>query len=100
MTTALAPAEVRTALEAVKNWKYKSNEISKSYKLSSFKKSIEFVTRIAEHSEEVDHHPDITIRYTTVVLSITTHSESGVTEKDLDWASAADTIYKEVSEKR
>lgn len=96
MTTTLAPAEVRTALEAVKDWKYKASEISKSYKFSTFKKSIEFVTRIAEHSEEVDHHPDITIHYTTVVASITTHSESGVTKKDLDWARAAEGIYREV----
>lgn len=100
MTTTFAPAEVRTALEAVKDWKYKASEISKSYQFSTFKKSIEFVTRIAEHSEEVDHHPDITICYTTVALSITTHSESGVTKKDLDWVRAADAIYVEVGGKR
>ncbi|MBI2059604.1 MAG: 4a-hydroxytetrahydrobiopterin dehydratase [Nitrospirae bacterium] len=96
MTPALTPADVRTGLEEVKDWKYRSNEITKSYKLSTFRKSIEFVNRIADHSESVDHHPDVTIRYTTVVISITTHSENGVTQKDLEWAKAADAIYREV----
>jgi 4a-hydroxytetrahydrobiopterin dehydratase len=41
-------------------------------------------------AEAADHHPDITINYRRVTLSFSTHSEGGVTLKDVDGARMAD----------
>jgi len=58
--------------------------------------AIAFVNEVAEASEREEHHPDINIRYTTVKLSIQTHSEGGVTEWDIGLAKAIDVIEKAV----
>jgi 4a-hydroxytetrahydrobiopterin dehydratase len=51
------------------------------------------VNKIAEVAEQANHHPDITINYNEVGISLSTHSESGVTEKDFWLAEAIDRIY-------
>ncbi len=47
---------------------------------------ISFVQRVAEMAEEADHHPDMHINYTRVTFVCSTHSEGGVTEKDIKLA--------------
>jgi 4a-hydroxytetrahydrobiopterin dehydratase len=49
---------------------------------------ISFLNGVAEVAEEQEHHPDIQVRYTTVTLSVQTHSEGGVTVWDLELAEA------------
>ena len=49
-----------------------------------------FVNRVASLADDLDHHPDIDIRYTTICLSLTTHSADGLTEKDLKLAEMID----------
>jgi 4a-hydroxytetrahydrobiopterin dehydratase len=49
-----------------------------------------FVTRVALAAEKADHHPDIDIRWNKVTLTLSTHSEGGITTKDLDLADLCD----------
>lgn len=100
MTGVKTPKEILSELGPEGPWKLRPNEIARSYKFPSFKQSIEFVNRIAEHSEQVDHHPNIMIRYRTVNLNLTTHSRQGVTEKDIAWAREADRIFSEMYTER
>jgi 4a-hydroxytetrahydrobiopterin dehydratase len=51
-----------------------------------------FVTRVALAAEKADHHPDIDIRWNKVTLTLSTHSEGGITTKDLDLADLCDTL--------
>jgi len=50
------------------------------------------VNRLVPAAEAADHHPDILINYRRVTLTYSTHSEGGVTEKDLAGAAAADRV--------
>jgi 4a-hydroxytetrahydrobiopterin dehydratase len=50
---------------------------------------------VAEISEEEDHHPDIDIRYGKVKLSLSTHSEGGLTDMDFELAEKIDTLVDE-----
>ena len=52
--------------------------------------SIVFVNRIASIADDLNHHPDIDIRYSKVHLTITTHDSGGVTENDLALAEKID----------
>ena len=54
--------------------------------------AIAFVNEVAEAAEREEHHPDINIRYTTVKLSVQTHSEGGVTEWDIGLAKTIDNL--------
>ena len=56
---------------------------------------IDFVVAVAKAAEAVDHHPDIDIRYTKIVCSLSTHSAGGITQKDLDLAGEIEGLKKE-----
>ena len=49
-----------------------------------------FVTRVGLDAEKIDHHPDIDIRWNQVTLTLSTHSEGGLTAQDLNLADSTD----------
>ena len=59
---------------------------------SSFLVGITLVQRVAEAAEAMNHHPDIDIRYTTLTFTLSTHSEGGLTAKDLELAGMIDRL--------
>ena len=77
-------------LEGRKGWKRSGNALEKDFQFPSFRDSIVFVNRVAALADDLDHHPDIDIRYTTVRLTLTTHSAGGLTEKDVKLAEGID----------
>ena len=77
-------------LKAHGGWKRKSNSLVKEFQFSSFRDSIVFVNRIATLADDADHHPDIDIRYDRVVVTLSTHSVGGITQKDLTLAEQVD----------
>ncbi len=54
--------------------------IVRQFKFATFMAGIDFVGRVARAAEEMDHHPDIDIRYTKVKLALATHSAGGITD--------------------
>lgn len=82
----LPEAEVKKRLGGLPGWQVKGNAIEKKFELSSFLPAIQFVQKLAELAEAEQHHPDITINYNAVTLKLSTHSQGGVTEKDLELA--------------
>jgi 4a-hydroxytetrahydrobiopterin dehydratase len=67
-------------------------ERQKKYTFKSFMPAIGFVNKIADAAEKAGHHPDITINYSLVTISLSTHSEGGVTDKDFQLAQEIDQI--------
>ena len=94
MPKLLSDSEIANRLEGLKRWKHEGKFITKSFKFKHFMDGIEFVNRVAAVAEKEEHHPDIHIRYTTITLSVQTHSEGGVTEWDLALAGAIDRELK------
>ena len=82
----LEDAEINNRLGDLNGWERSGNEIVKSYKLANFIASIGFVNKIAILAEKTDHHPDILIQYSNVKITLSTHSEGGLTEKDFNLA--------------
>jgi len=82
----LNDTDIQNKLSELSGWERIGNEISKSYKLTNFISSIGFVNKIAILAEKADHHPDILIQYSRVKITLSTHSEGGITIKDLDLA--------------
>jgi 4a-hydroxytetrahydrobiopterin dehydratase len=81
---------VRGWLRTQKGWKRRSNQLTKQFEFGSFRDSIVFVNRVATLADEVDHHPDIDIRYSRVTVTLTTHDAGGITGKDLKLAEQID----------
>ena len=82
----LSTEQITERLKALAGWAYKDNAISKMFKFKEYLHGIEFVQKVAEIAEAADHHPDITINYTRVTFSCSTHDAGGVTEKDFKLA--------------
>ena len=79
-------------LDELDNWAINGSAISKTFEFTDFNKSIDFVNKISEIAEKHAHHPDITVRYNIVILSLVTHSENSVTEKDFELAKEIDKL--------
>ena len=94
---ALGEAEIRKALESRPAWTYAGGAVHRSFTFKSFMPAIGFVNKLAEAAEQANHHPDITINYNRVSISLSTHSESGVTPKDFQLAAAIDRIFEAAS---
>ncbi len=86
----LDEAQIRERLARADGWQREGDAIRKQYKFASFPDAVAFVNRLVPGAEAADHHPDITINYSRVTLSYSTHSEGGLTEKDFEGASMAD----------
>jgi 4a-hydroxytetrahydrobiopterin dehydratase len=82
--------EIKARLSGMSGWKLDDDEIEKDFKFADFKQAMAFVNRVAEAAEAMDHHPDIEIKYNKVEMSLSTHSEGGVTEKDFALATEID----------
>jgi 4a-hydroxytetrahydrobiopterin dehydratase len=83
---ALSESAIGEKLQHLSGWSYSGGSIQRQFTFDDFLTGIEFVNRVAEVAESAGHHPDITINYNRVLLSLSTHSEGGVTQKDFDLA--------------
>ena len=82
--------EVIEKLRSLEGWKLEGKSISKKYEFPSFLDAVRFVNKVADLAEEADHHPEIFINYRRVTLTLSTHSEDGLTQKDFDLAEKID----------
>ncbi len=82
--------DLAKALEGLPDWQSESGAIRCSYRFPDFMAAIGFVNRAAQLAEAANHHPDIDIRYNRVLVTLSTHDEGGVTEKDVDLAAKLD----------
>ncbi len=88
----LSSREVEDKIKDLEGWEVSGNEIRKVYKMKNFIDSIGFVNKVAILAEMADHHPDILIKYSKVSISLSTHSEGGITEKDFNLAAQVEVL--------
>ena len=77
---------VAEGVAGLDGWTGDPSGIGRTARLPSFPAAIGVVDRVAEIAEEMDHHPDIDIRYTKVTMTLSTHDAGGVTQSDLKLA--------------
>lgn len=78
-------------LKQINTWKVVDHvKIEKDFHFKTFKEALTFVNKVGETAERENHHPDITISYTTVKLRLSTHSIGGLSENDFIFAKLID----------
>jgi 4a-hydroxytetrahydrobiopterin dehydratase len=80
---------LRTALTG---WQVEDGLLVRSIQAADFLSGIRLVDAVAVAAEERDHHPDIDVRWTTVTFRLATHSEGGLTSKDVELAAEIDRL--------
>ncbi len=88
----LSDEEIDRRLETLTEWERDGDAITRDFKNADFKESVAFVNRVMPVAEAMNHHPDLAISWDTVTVTITTHSEGGLTENDFDLASRIDAL--------
>jgi len=92
---ALSQTEIQGKLRSLPGWELSKNKIiQKKFIFGNFKEALAFVNQVGDLAEKSDHHPDITINYNKVTLSLWTHSAGGLTLKDFDLAGHVEKIGK------
>jgi 4a-hydroxytetrahydrobiopterin dehydratase len=86
MRQKLSDLEIQRALGGLAGWSRRADSLVKTFTFTRFSDGISFVGRVAKVADEMDHHPDIDIRYTKVTMSLSTHDAGGITQSDLGLA--------------
>ncbi len=84
--------QVRQELADLPGWQLGESRIEREYRLEDFRQTVAFVVRIAFEAETANHHPDLDLRYNRLHVGLSTHSEGGVTTKDVELARAIEAL--------
>jgi 4a-hydroxytetrahydrobiopterin dehydratase len=91
----LTDDEVTTALADLPGWRYEERALRRTLEAADFATAIGILDAVAVVAEEMDHHPDVDLRYRTLGFGLWTHSASGVTELDVELAHRVSAIAAE-----
>ncbi len=92
MAELLEDNEIETRLAELDGWAREGDAITKTFDEGDFVGSVEFVRRLTGPAEEMGHHPDVSISWSEVKVSITTHSAGGLTANDFELADRIDAL--------
>jgi 4a-hydroxytetrahydrobiopterin dehydratase len=87
--------ELAQTLSGLDGWQGDRSAIRRTVELPSFPAAIRVVDRVAEAAEEMDHHPDIDIRWRTLTFTCATHTAGAVTGRDVTLARKIDEIVRD-----
>jgi 4a-hydroxytetrahydrobiopterin dehydratase len=82
----LSQEQLARHLASLPGWQVEGRELVRSFVFSSYREAVGFAVQVALLAERLDHHPDLLLSYKKVTVRCTTHSASGITEKDLHLA--------------
>jgi len=92
MAELLDDEAIESRLGELEGWSRAGDAIVKSFDHGDFVGSVEFVRRLTGPAEELGHHPDLKISWSEVEVSITSHSDGGLTQNDFELAQRIDKI--------
>ncbi len=93
MVDKLSEEVLEDVMPSLAEWSRSGDSIQRTFAFGGFKAAIDFVTRVADRAEAVQHHPDILIRFSKVTLTLSTHDAGGLSQKDIDFARECDRLY-------
>jgi len=84
----LSPEAIAQRQSTIPDWTVEGQVLRCTYEVANFVEAVDFVNQIVEPAESMGHHPDLTIRYNQVDISLTTHDAGGLTALDFELAEA------------
>jgi 4a-hydroxytetrahydrobiopterin dehydratase len=84
--------EIESRLAELEGWSRDGDAITKTFKNDDFVGSVRFVDALVEPAEDMGHHPDLSVSWDEVTVSITNHAAGGLTENDFVLATRIDGI--------
>jgi 4a-hydroxytetrahydrobiopterin dehydratase len=84
--------EIEARLAGLTGWERRGEAIVKSFERGDFVGSVKFVDALVAPAEALGHHPDLKVSWDTVTVTISTHSEGGLTAADFELATKIDAL--------
>lgn len=84
--------EIEERVASLDGWSRDGDAITKDFKRDEFTGSVAFVNEVMPVAEDMGHHPDLAISWDTVTVTISTHSEGGLTAADFELAEKIDAL--------
>lgn len=88
----LSESEIEVRLAELPGWELAGPAITKKFERGDFVGSVDFVHRLVEPAEAMNHHPDLEISWGTVTVTLSTHSQGGLTAADFELAAKIDAL--------
>ena len=88
----LSEEEIEEKLSELEGWDREGPAITKSFDRGDFVGSVKFVESLVDPAEKMEHHPDLAISWSDVKVTITSHSEGGLTGNDFELAKKVDEL--------
>lgn len=88
----LDDSEIEARLGGLAGWERSGDAIAKTFECGDFVGSVRFVNTLVGPAEEMNHHPDLEISWDKVKVTISTHSEGGLTAADFELAAKIDVL--------
>jgi 4a-hydroxytetrahydrobiopterin dehydratase len=88
----LNDSEIEAKLAELSGWRREGDAIAKEFERGDFVGSVDFVSSLVAPAEAINHHPDLEISWATVAVTISTHSEGGLTAADFELAARIDAL--------
>lgn len=86
----LTASEIDARLADQPGWSRAGTAIERTFECGDFVGSVAFVQKLVEPAEAMNHHPDVEISWDKVKVSLSTHSEGGLTAADFELAARID----------
>jgi 4a-hydroxytetrahydrobiopterin dehydratase len=90
MADKLTQEQIEARLPEFPEWSVNGGALQRTFGFENFIEAMTFVNKVADQAEDVQHHPDILVRYNKVTLTLSTHDAGGITSKDFDLARDVD----------
>jgi 4a-hydroxytetrahydrobiopterin dehydratase len=88
----LSDPEIEQKIGEIEGWSRDGDAITKTFENDDFVGSVKFVDALVAPAEDMGHHPDLSISWDKVKVTITNHAEGGLTEKDFELAGKIDAL--------
>lgn len=88
----LSDPEIEARLAELSGWERAGEAIAKTFDRGDFVGSVRFVESLVNPAEAMGHHPDLEISWSKVTVTISTHSEGGLTDADFELAGKVDAL--------
>ena len=88
----LSDKDILHALIGLNGWDFQDNSLKKTFTFDSYMQSINFINRVAEKAEIVNHHPDMEVGWCKIRIAFTSHDLGGVTASCIEMAKQVDSV--------
>jgi 4a-hydroxytetrahydrobiopterin dehydratase len=86
----LTPDEVAERLGTLRGWSLADDRIWKTFRFNDFAEAVRFLDGVVPRADEQNHHPDVSIHWNELTLTLWTHASGGLTERDFRLAETID----------